>query len=109
MLFCPTCGNILLIEKGTGALRYFCKTCPYIFNVNQKIKRIETFDDKKEVDLVYGGKEEWENVPVTEVICPKCGNNKAYFKEIQTRSADEPTTLFYKCNNTQCWYEWKEG
>ena len=107
MLFCPTCGNILLIEKGVGSFRYFCKTCPYVFNLNQKIKRIETFDDKKEVDLVYGGKEEWENVPTTTIDCPKCENQKAYYKEIQTRSADEPTTIFYKCS--KCGYEWKEG
>ena len=108
MLFCPTCGNILLIEQGTGSLRYFCKTCPYVFNVNKKIKRIETFDDKKEIDLVYGGKEAWKNVSTTEVVCPnsKCRHNKAYYKEIQIRSADEPTTIFYKCE--KCGYEWKE-
>ena len=107
MLFCPTCGNILLIEKGFGSFRYFCKTCPYIFNVNQKIKRIETFDDKKEVDLVYGGKEAWANAATTEIICPKCEHNKAYFKEIQIRSADEPSTFLYKCE--KCRYEWREG
>ena len=109
MLFCPTCGNLLLLEKGSGSCRYFCKTCPYIFNVNKVIKRKETFDDKKEKDLVYGGKEAWENVPTTEVICAdsKCGNNLAYYKEIQIRSADEPTTIFYRC--TKCDFEWREG
>ena len=74
MLFCPTCGNILLLEKGVGSCRYFCKTCPYIFNINKVIKRKETFDDKKEIDLVYGGKEAWANVATTEAVCNKCEN-----------------------------------
>ena len=107
MLFCPTCGNLLLLEKGVGSCRYFCKTCPYIFNVNQRIKRKEIFDEFKVKDLVYGGKEEWANVPTTEAICSKCENNKAYYKEIQIRSADEPTTIFYRC--TKCEFEWREG
>ena len=107
MIFCPTCGNILLIEKGSGSFRYFCRTCPYIFTVSQKIKRKETFDDKKVVDLVYGGKEAWKDVSTTEAICNKCEHNRAYYKEIQIRSADEPTTIFYKCE--KCGYEWREG
>ena len=109
MLFCPTCGNILLLEKGFGSLRYFCKTCPYVFSVTQPIKRIETFEDKKVVDLVYSEKEEWENRPTTEAICPKCGHNKAFFIEVQIRSADEPTTIIYKCANQSCGYGFREG
>jgi len=75
--------------------------------VNQRIKRKEIFDEFKVKDLVYGGKEEWANVPTTEAICSKCENNKAYYKEIQIRSADEPTTIFYRC--TKCDFEWREG
>lgn len=29
-------------------------------------------------------------------LCPKCANVKAFFMQIQTRSADEPMTTFYK-------------
>lgn len=29
--------------------------------------------------------------------CPKCEHPRAYFMQIQTRSADEPMTTFYKC------------
>ena len=63
--------------------------------------------DKKEIDLIYVRKEAWKNVAATEIVCSKCENNKAYYKEIQIRSADEPTTIFYKCTN--CGYEWREG
>ena len=107
MLFCPTCGNILLLKKGTGSLIYFCKTCPYIFNINQKIERIETFDDKKEVDLIINEKEDKKNLPTMEINCPKCGHNKAYYSEMQIRSADEPSTHFYQCE--KCSNRWREG
>ena len=38
--------------------------------------------------------------------CEKCQNNRAFFKEIQMRSADEPATVFYQC--TKCPNRWKE-
>ena len=40
--------------------------------------------------------------------CPKCEHSKAYFVQMQTRSADEPMTIFYKCCNKDCNHRWKE-
>ena len=62
---------------------------------------------RKEVDDVLGGKEAWENVDQIDADCNKCSNNRAYFMQIQIRSADEPMTTFFKC--TKCSYQWKEG
>ena len=57
--------------------------------------------ERKEVDDILGGKEAWENVDSCDINCPKeCGNKRAFFKMIQTRSADEPMTVFYMC--TEC-------
>lgn len=106
MLFCPTCGNLLLIERSINLMRFYCKTCPYVFNINQTLKNY-TFYEQKLVDNILGGKEAWENVARTDATCPKCECGKAYFKQIQIRSADEPSTIFYKC--VDCGYEWKEG
>ena len=55
--------------------------------------------ERKEVDDVLGGKEAWENVDQTDSQCPveSCGSVRAYFMQIQIRSADEPMTTFYKC------------
>ncbi|RLG10996.1 MAG: transcription factor S, partial [Thaumarchaeota archaeon] len=39
-------------------------------------------------------------------ICPKCGNREAYYWAVQTRSADEPMTRFFRC--TKCGYTWRE-
>lgn len=55
-----------------------------------------------------GGAAAWENVDSTDAVCGKCGNGRAYFMQMQTRSADEPMTTFYKCCNQTCGYNWRE-
>lgn len=40
--------------------------------------------------------------------CPKCNGERAYFMQLQTRSADEPMTTFYRCQNNACAHRWKE-
>eukprot|EP00850_Spirogloea_muscicola_P005625 SM000026S08874 [mRNA] locus=s26:223338:224061:+ [translate_table: standard] len=109
MEFCPTCGNILLVEHAAGqGVRFFCQTCPFIYNIDRKLsKRLQLV--KKEVDDVLGGEEAWKNVDRIEVTCEKCQSSEAFFMQVQTRSADEPMTTFYKCCNLPCSYRWKEG
>lgn len=41
------------------------------------------------------------------VTCQACSAGQAYFMEVQTRSADEPATIFYRC--VECEFIWKEG
>ena len=40
--------------------------------------------------------------------CPKCEHSKAYFMQMQTRSADEPMTIFFKCCNPDCGHRWNK-
>ncbi|XP_012260483.1 DNA-directed RNA polymerase III subunit RPC10 [Athalia rosae] len=107
LLFCPTCGNILHVESGLSNYRFACNTCPYIFNISQRITS-RTYPKLKEVDDVLGGSAAWENVDATDEPCPKCSNPRAFFMQIQTRSADEPMTTFYRCCNPQCSHNWRE-
>lgn len=37
LLFCPTCGNVLIVEEGQKCLRFACNTCPYVHNVTRKV------------------------------------------------------------------------
>jgi DNA-directed RNA polymerase III subunit RPC11 len=64
---------------------------------------------KKEVDDVLGGEGAWDNVDQTKILCPTghCSGQKAYFYQLQIRSADEPMTTFYKC--TSCGHQWREN
>ena len=84
MLFCPTCSNILLTEKTIADFRFFCKTCPYVFRVNQQFENTITLE-RKEVDDVLGGEDAWKNVDKTSILCKNtgaCSNSLAYFKTI---------------------------
>merc|ERR1712166_447414 len=105
MLFCPTCSNILLCEKTMHDFRFFCRTCPYIFKVEQHFETKMDLE-RKQVDDVLGGKGAWANVDKQKIKCEngdakvKCINDWAYYMAIQIRSGDEPATIFYKC--TEC-------
>lgn len=113
-------------------MRFFCQTCPYLFQINDKVEKKVPLQ-RKQVDDVLGGDEAWENVDQTESAscpgdaptsmlllvdanarpaappaarCPHCEHTKAYFMQIQIRSADEPSTTFYKC--VQCKKQWND-
>ena len=45
-------------------------------------------------------------LPIVGEKCIKCGNDKAFFWTVQTRSGDEAETKFFKC--TKCEYTWRE-
>lgn len=61
---------------------------------------------QKEVDDVLGGQEAWKDCVATDAVCPNCSHDRALFHQIQTRSADEPMTIFYMC--CECTHRWKE-
>lgn len=45
-------------------------------------------------------KEDGDEGPIVERLCPKCGNEKMSYATLQLRSADEGQTVFYTC--TKC-------
>jgi len=46
-----------------------------------------------------------KTMPTTRAECPKCGHKEAAYWQLQTRSADEGMTTFYRCLN--CKYTWR--
>lgn len=108
--FCPYCSNMLLIAPGDDTInRLYCPTCPYQFLTAGVQMYERKVLPRKEVDDVLGGQGAWDNVDQTTAQCPidACGNDKAYFFQLQIRSADEPMTTFYKC--TKCSHQWREN
>lgn len=107
MLFCPSCANLLLVQGDDGQTSFQCQTCPYIYPVS-RVHVSRTVLQRKEVDDVLGGEKAWANVDSTDATCPKCEHGRAYFMQLQIRSADEPMSTFFKCCNPECGYQWKE-
>lgn len=56
--------------------------------------------------VVLEGNVKVETLPKTKALCPRCGYGEAYYWEMQTRSADEPATRFFRC--VKCGYVWRE-
>uniref|UniRef100_A0A7S4B280 DNA-directed RNA polymerase subunit n=1 Tax=Chrysotila carterae TaxID=13221 RepID=A0A7S4B280_CHRCT len=105
MHFCPKCANLLQLEDTDGNLHFFCQTCPYMYRLKEKVTS-NVYIDRKEVDDVLGGEDAWKNADRTDASCPKCSYHRAYYQQLQIRSADEPMTTFYKC--TECGHRWRE-
>lgn len=42
LMFCPTCGNVLIVEEGQRCFRFACNTCPYVHNVTRKVCEVTT-------------------------------------------------------------------
>ena len=81
-------------------MRFFCQTCPYLQPLSATVRVTKEMQlTRKKVDDVLGGDEAWANVDQTDAVCEGCGNKRAYFLQIQIRSADEPMTIFYRCTN----------
>jgi DNA-directed RNA polymerase III subunit RPC11 len=63
---------------------------------------------RKKAEFIIGSADDWKNVAEAEATCPSCGHDKAYYRSLQIRSADEPSTSFYRCSKPTCGHQWKE-
>lgn len=98
----------MLHIPGGDEMFFSCKSCPYRHPISDEVRFPLKLQTKK-VDDILGGAEAWENVDKVQTTCPKCNHNEAFYVEFQTRSADEPSTIFYKCAKLSCGARWKEG
>lgn len=99
MKFCPTCE--VRLKKSESGLK--CPKCNYSEGDTSTTKKIE--EEKVSEFNVLEESEGKETLPSIKIDCEKCGNNEAVWWMLQTRSADEPTTQFYRC--TKCNYTWR--
>lgn len=102
MEFCKKCGGMIMPKKVGEKVVFCCRNCGEKSSkgaagvVKEKVEKKEkvSFAEKKEV------------LPMTDAICAKCGNEKAYWWMQQTRAIDEPPTRFFRC--TECSHSWRE-
>ncbi len=108
--FCPECSNLLRKEFLDGKSTLVCK-CGYQKELAQSIEDInEIINRKKEAlekNLIIVSEEDKISVHLkVKQDCPKCGHREAEAWQEQTRSADEPSTSFFRC--VKCKYTWRE-
>lgn len=97
MLFCPKCGNLLIPKE--GKMQCSCGYTQEDGKITEKKKKAKTV-------AVVEKKDEVQVHPKVDEDCKECGHGKAYFWTLQTRSADEPETRFFKC--VKCGNTWRE-
>lgn len=102
--FCPTCEALLLITKIADQTSYKCRKCNYNRPINYIQDQIEFHNEIKENIILK--EDSLKSMARTEKECDRCGHKEASFFEMQTRSADEPMTIFYQC--ISCKHTWKE-
>jgi len=103
MKFCPNCD--IRLKKIADTTVLSCSKCDYTEGDSNKSKKIDVQEEPKSDFMVLDENEGKDVLPTIEIECEKCGNNEAVWWMLQTRSADEPTTQFYRC--TKCSHTWR--
>ena len=113
MEFCEKCDSLLLPKKINNKVVPFCPDC----NESKSNGNLTTisFEDEERKKDPEGGKmliiESDSNAiagrPKKQLICPSCQTiEEVEYWEIQTRSADEAPTRFFRC--LTCEKNWRE-
>jgi len=80
-----------------------CSKCGKEQKMNGENEKFTTKLREKEMAIIDSNA---PTLPKTQVECPKCGHNEAFWVLRQTRAADEPETRIYRC--TKCGHSWRE-
>ena len=100
MKFCPNC-EVRLKKTDTG-LR--CTKCDYTEGGATTTKQVKEEEEVSELNVLEESDGQ-ETLPTIKIDCEKCGHDQAVWWMLQTRSADEPTTQFYRC--VKCNFTWR--
>ena len=103
MKFCPNCD--IRLRKNSGNTTLSCSKCDYTEGDSKKSEEQKISEEPQSDFMVLDENEGKDVLHTIEIECEKCGNNQAVWWMLQTRSADEPTTQFYRC--TKCSYTWR--
>lgn len=107
MEFCPKCGGLLSVARRSNEVVLKCRKCGYTKSSEEGyVKVVKGIRRRQVVGVIVEDEEASLHPKTTDVQCPSCGNREAYWWTVQTRSADEPSTQFFRC--TKCGHTWRE-
>ena len=104
MKFCPSCQTRL--KKSDSGLK--CPRCGHSEGGDGKKAAAEEPAIKELGNPEFNVLDEnegKETLPTIKIECEKCGHGEAVWWMLQTRSADEATTQFYRC--IKCNHTWR--
>ena len=101
MRFCPECKARMRRMEGT----LVCSRCDYKEAGSSPSLASQDAEAVPEMNVLAEG-EGKETLPTIKIDCSKCDHTEAVWWMLQTRSADEPTTQFYRC--TGCGHTWRD-
>ena len=106
MKFCEKCGMLMFVQKKRKSTYLVCRKCKKVKKLKgEKLTISDISHEPRKKVVVLTKEDQFAELPKTTIMCPKCENMEAYWWMQQTRSADEPPTLFYRC--TKCSYSWR--
>ncbi|RMZ84839.1 hypothetical protein DV737_g998, partial [Chaetothyriales sp. CBS 132003] len=107
LLFCDACGSLLPRvvpghgEKGVvqceDCLQYTKDTSDKVIVSRSKPAAFPSALHAKHSDVQAVNAEELQVEAVINRTCPQCGRSEMFYHTKQLRSADEGTTVFYRC------------
>jgi len=107
MEFCPKCGARMIRKQKNKGIVLVCPKCGYEKKIKSAMPLSKIRKEAGDQIVVIGKKElSLQTLPTVTIECPRCGNNKAYVWQVQTRGADESSTQFFRC--TKCGYTFRE-
>ena len=108
MKFCPKCGTRLRFKAQKPKPLLVCEKCGYSQGAETSITLPEEIESEptSTIKVVGDNEEKIMTMPSTNVDCPKCGHNTAFWWFLQTRSGDEPPTQFFRCE--KCGHTWRQ-
>lgn len=105
MQFCPVCESLLLLQTTNHENFLGCRACVYKLPLENRLRTVIEFSPPDKFDQLFSEKE--SKLSKIQINCVKCDGSEAYFFQMQTRSADEASTIFYKC--VKCNHTWKDN
>jgi DNA-directed RNA polymerase subunit M len=106
MKFCPKCETRLRLKFDENQV--VCPKCGFTITEQEPTVTINVSNvttQEHNALRVLDAENNTEVLPTINIECPKCNNNLAVWWMLQTRSADEATTQFFRC--IKCNHTWR--